>query len=453
MGFSFSYLMIIAAIVCRPSFLVFFVLIIIYDLYKVILTKNTNFNSIYKFITGLIPIIIGLVIIINILINQSNHPWNNPLGITSDWLPNGMKSMGDTAFIVNMNVAYIDKNYGSRLDQDIYNTNNELFNGATSPINAIYENPKFVFTQIGKNIIHIIEKVGFLSPVTRIFNHILINPETSVIQHNKIPIIGTVYFLLSLLFLLIIIYASYQMTFIIESGLGSIGIFFISLIIVFFSETVFGYPQIRRLIPLFPLCMFATIYFIYKSIDIIASLKLKNVFVNKNKILFNKVFNLSIILLFTPGLTDWRLISKYLINDFENKQIHLLKERPYSPLANVKEIEEIVCDCRGIMTLEHKLLGGLTNVPTNRIYDVWEIPPFGSYGTSDYNGLVPERIDCLLISQILTNSFGASTNFQMRYDNYIKPYSNYLEGLGANTIVIPNYGKAVLLQTFVDNEN
>ena len=102
------------------------------------------------------------------------------------------------------------------------------------------------------------------------------------------------------------------------------------------------------------------------------------------------------------------------------------------------------------MTLEHKLLGGVTNIPTNRIYDVFEIPPFGSYGVSDYNGLVPERIDCLLISETLMNSYGSATNHQIRYDNFIKPYSNYLKGKGANTIVIPNYGKAVLLQTFVN---
>ena len=36
---------------------------------------------------------------------------------------------------------------------------------------------------------------------------------------------------------------------------------------------------------------------------------------------------------------------------------------------------------------------------------------------SEYNGLRPDRIDCLLISNNLATNTGASTNFQIRYEN------------------------------------
>ena len=85
------------------------------------------------------------------------------------------------------------------------------------------------------------------------------------------------------------------------------------------------------------------------------------------------------------------------------------------------------------------------NVPLDRVYDVWEIPPFGQLGESVYDGLRPDRVDCVLVSDSLTTVVGYATNCQIRYQNYVKPYVEQLQDVGARTYEIQGFGKAVIL--------
>ena len=86
------------------------------------------------------------------------------------------------------------------------------------------------------------------------------------------------------------------------------------------------------------------------------------------------------------------------------------------------------------------------DVDLDKLYDVLEIPPFGNYGNSEYDGLNIERIDCLFISNALDGPGppGWYFNHKMRYKNYILPYVDELILLGAQQFVLPNYGKAII---------
>ena len=85
------------------------------------------------------------------------------------------------------------------------------------------------------------------------------------------------------------------------------------------------------------------------------------------------------------------------------------------------------------------------DIDLDKLYNIYEIPPFGKFGNSEYDGLNIERIDCLLISNIYTGSPGWYANQKIRYKNYIEPYSFELIQMGAEENEIPNYGKAIIL--------
>ena len=92
--------------------------------------------------------------------------------------------------------------------------------------------------------------------------------------------------------------------------------------------------------------------------------------------------------------------------------------------------------------------GCFSSIPLERIVDIWEIPPFGFYkkNKSSYDGLIQERIDCLLISNGLSKGVGLGTNITLRYQNYILPYSSFLDELGAERVELKNFGYIVVLK-------
>ena len=99
------------------------------------------------------------------------------------------------------------------------------------------------------------------------------------------------------------------------------------------------------------------------------------------------------------------------------------------------------------MTSEHKYIGAFMNISLKKVYDIWEIPPFGNYNNSTYKGLHLDRIDCLLISNGLVLPAVGPTNGYIRYKNYLEPYSKYLQENGAKTYVIPKYGTVIIYES------
>jgi hypothetical protein len=84
---------------------------------------------------------------------------------------------------------------------------------------------------------------------------------------------------------------------------------------------------------------------------------------------------------------------------------------------------------------------------SGKIYDIWEIPPFGKLHNPMYDNLNPKRVNCLFISDSLSlGPTGKATNQTIRYKNYIYPYELELLNSGAKVYKISGYGKAVILE-------
>ena len=105
-------------------------------------------------------------------------------------------------------------------------------------------------------------------------------------------------------------------------------------------------------------------------------------------------------------------------------------------------------DCNGLMTMEHKQMAVIFSDYDTKIYDIWEIPPFGNLDDSVYDGLHLNRVDCLFISNSLSQGpTNPTTNQTVRYKNYIQPYELELLSVGASLHIVDGYGRAVIFKT------
>jgi len=134
-----------------------------------------------------------------------------------------------------------------------------------------------------------------------------------------------------------------------------------------------------------------------------------------------------------------------LARDIQKKELRILEKRPFSEKAAFSSLNKLSQGCHGIVSLEHMFLGAYADVPQSKLIDVWEIPPFGQLGDSEYNGLTAERVNCVFISNELANGTGFATNFRIRYENYIQPYAQQLEADGASVYDIQEYGRAYIM--------
>ena len=121
-----------------------------------------------------------------------------------------------------------------------------------------------------------------------------------------------------------------------------------------------------------------------------------------------------------------------------------MESRPFSMKASFKSLNSLVQGRNGCMAFENTFVGAFLNIPLEKIYDVQEIPTFGHLADSVYNGLNPNRIDCLLISKQLSSS--EHRVIKIQYENYIKPYADMLINMAAIEYKIPNYGSAIILK-------
>jgi hypothetical protein len=145
------------------------------------------------------------------------------------------------------------------------------------------------------------------------------------------------------------------------------------------------------------------------------------------------------VVLFSNGLVTWGHNLKDLGKDAREGNLEILQGSDTPAMnASLKTLQTLVSGCNGIMTLEHHFMGSFSEIPRKRIFDVWEIPPFGRLGDGDYDGLRPERVECIMESDNMAHA-------DMRYFNHIKPYIEQLQSLGATTTVVPRYGKVIVL--------
>ena len=151
----------------------------------------------------------------------------------------------------------------------------------------------------------------------------------------------------------------------------------------------------------------------------------------------------------STGATAWAGLARDFVDDARRGDIRVLEYSEdggrLSMKASFEEIKPLVASCAGIMTREHTFIAAFMDVPLDRLYDIMEIPPFGRLGDSEYDGLRPDRIDCVLVSDLFATKIGGYNNLQMRYENYVEPYVQQLKEMGATTYDVERFGQAVIL--------
>ena len=155
------------------------------------------------------------------------------------------------------------------------------------------------------------------------------------------------------------------------------------------------------------------------------------------------------LLVFSNGHVLWPRIMNETMSEISRGNIYIYSYgrniMHQSMRKSYKQINSLVKSCNGIMSYETSFIGAFMDVGLDKLYNVFEIPPFGEYGSEHYSGLNPERVDCLLISDNLANGPGGwGSNDKIRYDNYVHPYADRLISMGAVVHEIPYYGKAVI---------
>ena len=412
-----SYALLLMAYMFRSSYLLLLLLFLFWDIYNFYLKDN---KALYlkklkpRLSDSPLILIVAMFIIFGFL--QSPHIWNNQHFTTITWFPGADQGLMNASVIQSFNWRYIENEFGTFIGKDFYFTNQELFGGATTLWGAILSNPSYVFSHIYHNtfdLIYLIRNfIGFL-PMPKIVSYFI--------------------FLLGLWGLVMAFF---------QDRSGHLRIFILGSVIML-GTLILIIPKVRYLFPLIPLLIISSTWIASKLKKYISRIKLTNPY----KVFISGVSVFIILCLFSPSpIEGWVGNGKDIVKNIWTERRVLTSKK--SLKSHVSKIENLFSSCNGIMAYESLFLVGNTQLEIDKIVDMWEIPPFGSYANNQasYNGLSPERVDCLLISDALASNVGMGTNIQMRYQNYILPYVETLGRLGAKRIELTDFGYAIVLR-------
>jgi len=447
---AFSYLFFIAAYLLRSSYGGVLAIYAVYDLLKFL--KIGHMRRIRIIWKDDWPVIAGILFYFLVIILQSPHRWNNVWGATTAWFPSGGKSFN---ILQNYNASYIMERYGSYQDHDFYESNKEVFGGAKDTASAIRANPEFFrriaweYTKVGTPIFTRLTKLPILFGISN----------TDVAAHTLL--LGGIFFGAFMA-------TQKTLTTLYVAGVaGMVGLTFLFL------------PNNRYFVAVIPALLLSASWYagIVNRTVLVFFQKIRVVILQRYTQKIIPIVYLGFVLLFSLGSTSsdfsgvyqatWPNLIRTITEDWEAGALRVMEFRDtsvYFPPAKsaYKSISALFQKCLGIMTLEYTFLGAFTDIPVEKIYDIWEIPPFGNFDEfkpvdqstphlwggeqpRHYYGLRPDRINCLFISKNLKYGVGAATNSALRYHGYIKPYSDYLIGMGAIVQPIEGYGEAITL--------
>jgi hypothetical protein len=428
--------------------LLFILAFIIWDIFKVV--REGAWKSLYASIRPhLYDLLLLIVIVLPIIFtaNQSSDRWNTAWFASAKYFPTDGKSLINASFIQTYNGEYTEITYGTADAKDFYFTNPEVFNGASTAVEAIKANPEFVIKQSREHVKSLMNGTMNLTSIPALWN-------LAARLFGFLPYRG---WIISTLLTLLIIYAAIKQSINIKEW-----IFILACIIAVIPTVILNVAKERYLVPLIPALIVGGSWFC----DVIdkylkaGETKLKNLFTRpKQKLeyvytLFRMpawrglIVGFVLLVLLSNGLGYWAVFGKNLVLDIKQRDIRVLDERG-GMKQSFSEIESIITNCHGVTALESTYVGAFSKLPREKVYDVWEIPPFSSLNKSEYNGLRVERINCLLISKTLQHpsNKGGATNYGIRYQNYIQPYVDELLRMGASSIEIPGYGIAVIFKS------
>lgn len=424
LGITLSYLLMTGAYVFRPTYRYYIYVYIIFDIiYFVKHTQNNRISTFFKKMSlktdWPIGIIIGLFLTIWIL--QSPHRWNNVYWATTTWFPYPAKVMNLLPYI---NCWYITKVLGYSVGNDWYFTNQEAFKGATTNLEVLMKTPNYLFRMITDNFKDGLPMIINMTLLPRIIPNIF---NQSLIQ--------IVIFISIILGAFLMKKDRYLTPFI----LGHLGV------ILLISAVT---PSPHYFISMIPILTFSGYWW---GLQIAKVFKIRQLLKTCILILFIGIFISGPAAYAINPQTDfpWLDLIRTLYHESQNHTTRILEQtdfnNSYSWKASYKEIVPLLGNCHGILSEEYNYFAAFTNIPLDRFYDIWEIPPFDYLDHSAYTGLKPERINCVLISKYLQLSAGTVTSAQMRYDLYIRPYADKLISLGAKKFLIPKFGEVYIL--------
>lgn len=353
-----------------------------------------------------------LVLFVWMAAMQSAHPWNNVWVATTAWFPSQGKTLAHAAFIQNFNVAYIARTYGSFEGKDFYFTNRELFGNASSVLGDIRANPRFVVGQIVRNVRALPSTMLQLTDLSRL---------------RLFSLRG-----LALAACLVILYGA------LRAARDAPTRVFVLGNVLHMGITALSYVKLRWMYPAIPILVLSASWYGVKGCE--------RGLLRRAPSLVRRLATPFLLILLSNGITSWISVVSRVARDVPRGEVRILEQRELTSMkASFQQWHPLIQGCRGILVLENTFTGAFANVPLDSIYDVWEIPPFGRLGDSAYHGLRPDRIDCVLVSEPLATEVGGGTNFQIRYVNYIRPYVQQLQGLGAVTYDLPRFGQVIIL--------
>ncbi|MFA5276722.1 MAG: hypothetical protein WC417_07515, partial [Candidatus Omnitrophota bacterium] len=409
-----SYALLGLAYLFRCTYLLMIIIFVSWDVFKVI-----KYKGIRVLVSALRPRLIYWPVIIVILLfsffhlNQSTHPWNNTYVTSAKWFPNRGKILSEASFLQNMNWIAIEDRYGTFGGKDYYFTNQEFFGGANTASGMVRANPKLIGRLLLINTKNLLPIALRLSDAFKIY--------------LKLPLgypAGLPGFLLSAALFAGILIGAFR-----AAKDESMALFMLANTALV-CATILSLPKIRYDVPLIPVFILSAYWYgaklRYKIISWSGSFVSK---VKQRLSLSLTIFCLPLaVIFFSNGLSYWLHIIAGLAGDLTRREVKVL-EAPGCMKGSFSQINELTKNCEGMMALESTFIGAFTGIPADRIYDVWEIPPFGQLDNSVYNGLTPERINCLFISSELKTGVGFASNYQIRYQNFIRPYKEKLQGL------------------------
>ena len=465
----------------RPSYLIFIVLFATWDLFRLVRTQGARdlVLSIRTSAVSIWPVVPVIALLLWFSLAQSGHQWNNANFASSTWFPlSNPKSLADAHFIQGLNWRHIEDEYGSFEGRDWYFTNNEVFGGAGDSLSAIRANMGFVAREMAGNV----------KPA--------MDTAANLVVLRNLPF----YKYYSVLFLFAIVYGAAR-----AAGDRSTIVFVIGSVVIL-AASVSVLPKIgRHYVPLVPVLVLSASWYamqmrmvltsggpnlrrllFWAGISGVALVTLYLILraavdpLPASKTVFTAAAGYTItltsimlgwyrpedhrgrlhgvlgptmglwmaavlVILFSNG-TQWRSLVVGVVQDLRSGEVRVLQSNEVPSMkTSIGILEPLIRDCRGVMAHEHAFIGAFMDLPLERVYDMWEIPPFGSLGDPAYDGLRPDRIDCVLVSDSLVTSVGQGTNIQVRYQGYVEPYVRQLQDMGAETYDIPSYGRAIIL--------
>lgn len=359
---------------------------------------------------GWLPLVGLAILFFAFKTHPSRHRWNNVWLCTTDWFPLKGKTLGDTAILSGVNWSYIERRYGTPRDVDLYFTHRELFGDAVTLGAAFRANPKPIILHMLRNI------KAFPGTVVSVFS-----PEH--FRRRFAP----------WLLLPIIFFAAWrgseddpELRILMGTGF------------IIAASVIPVWPQNRYYQGLAPVFSVVGFWLGCRA----------RAFVEQHKswgALPGLAVQAALVFFFCGGCW-WAGAAAPLIRDIREGTVRLLSQDGLSMKAQAPRLIEAAAGCRGIISLEHSWFAAFLPEPAAESYDVYEVPPFGSAGDGVYDGLRPDRIDCIFASDGLTQGLGWGTNQGLRWRLRIEPYERALLKMGAERREIPGYGHAVLLR-------